>query len=381
MSPEPSSLLVVSNSGRAIAESAARGGYAVTVLDAYCDEDTRAVAACARVPSDGCALDPAGLREAARGLSLPTGRCGLVYGSGLERTPSVLSWLAGSFPLLGNRSPVLDLLLDPRRFFGLLDSLGIDYPGIRFDPPDPLDETPWLIKESGRSGGLGVRSWRPGAARPPGPHYFQRRVEGPVMSVVFIADGAALRVVGWSRLLATAAGPDLPFVYAGAIGRACPAPSQQQCVLGHCEQLVRALRLRGVNNLDFVLEGDRVRVLELNPRPSATLGLYDADFPGGWVRHHVRACRGTLSPVAAAQHTVVSGQRVVYAPRAVDIPAGLRWPAWAKDRPAGGASIPRGAPVCTVLADAGSAAAVEALLAHRAQRVLQLMGCAPDNAL
>lgn len=381
MSPEPSSLLIVSNSGRAIAESAARGGYAVTVLDAYCDDDTRAVGACATVRSDGSGLDPRGLRAAARGLSLPAGACGLVYGSGLERTPSVVSWLARSFPLLGNGSSVLDLLLDPRRLFGLLDRLGIGYPETRFDPPDPRDGTPWLVKETGRSGGLGVRPWRPAAARPRGPHYFQRRVDGPVMSVLFITDGEDLRVVGWNRLLSTAARSDLPFVYAGAIGRAGPGPSRQGRVLDHCRKLVQALGLRGVNNLDFVLDGDRVCVLELNPRPSATLGLYDADFPGGWVRHHVQACLGRLAPVSAARAGTVSGQRVVYAPQALRIPAALDWPDWAKDRPGGGARIPPGAPVCSVVAAAGSAAATEALLAERARRALRLTGCAPGSTL
>ena len=379
MLPEPSSLLIVSNSGRAIAESAARGGYRVAVLDAFCDEDTRALASCSTVPTNGYGLDPHRLRAQAERLPLPVGSCGLLYGSGLEGAPSVLSWLARSFPLLGNRSQVLDLLRDPRRFFALLDGLGISYPEIRFDPPAPGDERGWLIKETGGSGGLGVRPWRHAEARPQGLHYFQRFVEGPVMSVLFIADGRDLRVVGYNRLLSTAVSGDLCFVYGGAISQAPLSASRKRRVVRYCGDLVRALGLRGMNNLDFVLEGDGVCVLELNPRPSASASLYDGDCAGGWVKRHVQACLGKLAPWPAPNGQSVSGHRVVYAPGLLHIRSGMRWPAWAKDRPGAGARIGRGMPVCSVLASARSAAEVERLLVEREHSVLRLLARKPGS--
>ncbi|MBS1201832.1 MAG: hypothetical protein H6R22_341, partial [Chromatiaceae bacterium] len=82
MLTEPSALLIVSNSGRAMAESAARGGYAVTVLDAFCDADTRSVACCVPVPMGERGLDAEAVRGEAERLAAIDGSLGFVYGAG-----------------------------------------------------------------------------------------------------------------------------------------------------------------------------------------------------------------------------------------------------------------------------------------------------------
>jgi predicted ATP-grasp superfamily ATP-dependent carboligase len=381
MSAEPSALLVVANSGRAIAESAAAGGYEVTVLDAFCDDDTRCVASCTQITMNHYGLETGPLRAAVERCIGQLGSSGLIYGAGLEQAPATLSWLAQRVPLLGNAPAVLDRLLNPPSFFGLLDELDIDYPEVRFKPPPGVDATQWLVKAAGSSGGLQVRGWHEAGRRPEGPHYFQRFVEGPVMSVLFLADGREFRIVGYNRNLSTDLGGEGSFLYAGVLARARLRPSQRSLVEHYCGQLVSALGLRGMNNLDFVLQGDRVCLLELNPRPSASMGLYESDCPGGCVKCHVRACLGELMTVSVDSRAGVSGQHVLYARRDMTVPRGLRWPAWIKDRPSGGARISRGAPICTVLASAASTAAVERQLGERTQVALRLLegGVAPDR--
>lgn len=371
---EPSALLIVSNSGRAMAESAARGGYAVTVLDAFCDADTRSVASCVVVPMGARGLDPERVRGEAGRLAAMGGTLGFVYGAGLEHSPSTLSWMAERFRMLGNTPEVLDLLGDPRRFFALLDELAIRYPQTSVEPPPPVEGTDWLVKEAGTSGGMGVRRWRDGGARPAGEHYFQRFLDGPVMSVLFIADGADCCIIGVNRLSTAPNGGVSPFQYGGAVNQATLNPAQRAQVERYCADLVQALRLRGVNNLDFVLHAGQVRLLELNPRPSATLGLYDKSCPGGWIRRHVRACLGERPDAPPDAGARVSGHRIVYAPRAVEIPPRLRWPRWCHDRPVEGTRVVRGAPLCTVSASGGSAAETERRLLERERVVLTLVG-------
>ena len=382
MLTEPSALLIVSNSGRAMAESAARGGYVVTVLDAFCDADTRSVARCVPVPMGDRGLDAQRVRGEAGRLAAIDGSLGFVYGAGLEHAPSTLSWMAERFRLLGNAPEVLELLRDPRRFFALLDELEILYPQTIFEPPSPAAGAHWLVKEAGTSGGMGVRRWRDGDARPAAEHCFQRFLEGPVMSVLFIADGADCSIIGVNRLRTATMGGASSFHYGGALNRVTLSTPQRAQLGHHCAALVKALRLRGINNLDFVLDAGRVRLLELNPRPSATLGLYDEGCPGGWIRRHVRACLGDLPGEAPPEAGVtVSGHRIIYAPHALGIPPGIRWPHWCHDRPAEGTRVAPGAPLCTVSASGRTAAQTERRLLDRERGVLDLMDQAlPDGA-
>ncbi|WP_170164870.1 ATP-grasp domain-containing protein [Thiocapsa rosea] len=365
---------MIANSARALAESAVRGGYGVRVLDAFCDEDTRALAPCIRIGMLGQGLDPEHLTAEIARLPLLDQGAGIVFGAGLEASPSVLSGLTGTLRLFGNDPEVLALVGTPKAFFALLDDLEVDYPESRWDPPDADDPMPWLIKMPGGCGGLGVRPWRVGD-RPPGdPHYFQRFLAGRLMSLLFIADGEILAVIGYNRLLVESSDPDLPFLYGGAITQTAPDEAARSSIERAAATLVGALGLRGVNNLDFILHDGRPFLLELNPRPSATLALYEGSCEGGWIGHHIRACLGTLPDVAPGSGIDVSGQQVIYAPHDLRIPSGLCWPDWCRDRPVAGSQVDRGAPLCTVMASGPSDAEVEVQLSLRSCDILARIG-------
>lgn len=371
---EPAELFLAANSARAIAESAVRGGFRVQILDGFCDQDTQGLGSCTRVPMIGWGLDPVQLSAAIERLAIGPSPVGLVYGAGLESSPDLLSALPEPVQLLGNAPAVLALLADPVRLFALLTQCAIPHPQTRLDPPSAGNASLWLLKECGGSGGLGVRLWRDGDPRPSGPHYFQQRLAGALMSVLFIADGARLEVIGFNHLLVADGGAQRPFLYGGAIGQAIIADPLRQVVIGWAASLVAALGLRGLNNLDFILHQGRAYLLELNARPSATMSLYEGQCAEGWISRHVRACLGTLPAASWAPPAGIRGQRLVYAPADLRIPVDLVWPAWCRDRSPAGTLVPRGAPLCTVLADGPATGSVESLLAVRAQRMLDLIG-------
>lgn len=390
MSPEivsarPAILLLVANSARALAESAVRGGYRVHVLDGFCDCDTQALAPCTPIPLDERGLDAACLESAVERLigALPTadGPVALVYGAGLESCPALLARLQRHVAVLGNAPEVPARLGEPAALLRLLDALGIAHPQTRLEPP-PADGGAWLVKETGTCGGLGVRPWRPGDPRPVAPHYFQRRLAGEPMSVLFVADGRRHVAIGFNRLLIADGGAERPYLYGGALGQAEPQAAVRQTLEAWCAALTERLGLRGINGIDFLLHQGRPWFLELNARPPASLSLYESSCPEGWIDRHVRACRGALPTPAAPAPGRVWGQRVVYAPRDLDIPPDLCWPHDCRDLPAAGSRVSRGAPLCTVLADAAEPAGVESRLAERAARVLrQLDAVAPPGAL
>jgi len=373
MRADPSALVIVSSSARALAESAVRGGYAVAVVDGFCDQDTRAVSPCVTVPLRGSGLDEARLRAEVERLTTVGESYGLVYGAGLEDAPETVDWLAERFPLFGNGSEVIRSVGQPARFFGVLEDLKIPHPEIRFEPPAGHEGPDWLVKEAGTSGGLGVRQWRTGGERPARAHFFQRFLAGPVISVLFIADGRRWAPIGFNRLMTASAGQDLPFIYRGALTVAILGPGPREEVERAVAGLVEALGLRGINGLDFILHEGQAYLLDLNPRPCATLSLYEDDCPGGWVRRHVGACLGELPVGLPFPGRTLRGHRIVYAPEELTIPRRMRWPTWAKDRPGLGSHVACGAPLCTVLASADRTETVECRLLQRERRILALL--------
>lgn len=134
---------------------------------------------------------------------------------------------------------------------------------------------------------------------------------------------------------------------------------------------VEAAGLFGLNSADFIVRDEAVDCLEINPRPGATLDVF-ADDEGALFRLHLKGCGGTISsePLTLAP---ASAAMVVYAAMDMVVRRGIAWPRWASDRPAGGASVSRGAPLCTVLANAGDADAAEVLVRRRAEEIKDMV--------
>lgn len=358
MLPGAERLLVVSRTGRAMAESARRGGLSCLVIDAFADVDTRAAAArCVPVSWNG--YGPGNIDSA---LPAQANTRGLVYGGGLEGMPELLEPWYLARKLFGNGPDIVRVANDPMSFFTLLDALEIRHPQVRLSPPPEGDG--WLIKRTASTGGGHVRAWT-GREETDARDYFQRRIEGPAMSVLFLADGERAWSVGcntqWTR-----AGD---YLWGGAVNRAGLTPRQRKTLLAHVGSLTSRLRLRGLNSLDFILEGDVPKVLELNPRPSATLELYDREFPRGLLYWHLQACGGRLPAPADRHKPAMRACRVVYAGQALAIPDDVVWPEWCHERPAAGVVVASGEPVCTVTAGGGDLTATLHRLRQRVARV------------
>ena len=366
VSPEGQPYLVVSASGRALARSAHRQGIQVVVLDLFDDVDTRAMALASRA----CAGRRGGFHRshvlsAVRDLAPAGGYAGLVYGSGLESRPALLRALGRQCTLLGNSVDTVARAKDPEIFFPLLDRLGIAHPEVCMTAPKDLDG--WLAKRVGAAGGAHVRpahlGWPHGEMR-----YFQQFQPGRVMSALFLADGARAHLVGFNEQWQAMLSRTVRFAYAGAVTVDDLPEAAGAAVWRAAEQLTGSLGLRGVNGLDFILEGDAAYVLELNPRPTATLDLYDEAIPGGLFTQHVQACGGRLE-IGAVPHSGARAHAIVYATGAWRVPYAFAWPEWVTDIPGSGSVVAAGAPICTVHARAASAQAARELVRVRREQI------------
>jgi predicted ATP-grasp superfamily ATP-dependent carboligase len=272
----------------------------------------------------------------------------------------LLTQLTAGRRLFGNAPAVVAAVRDVRRFFALLDRLGIGYPETRHAAPRA--PAGWLIKQPGGAGGAHVR--RAGSGRASAGAYFQRVESGTSVSALFLANGRRAALVGFNEQWAVPARPGRPFLYGGAVGGVVLPGTVEADVRAKLDALVAATGLVGLNGLDFLLQGERWLALEVNPRPTATMELYDQDYPRGLFDWHLRACGGEL-PDRVARPRAVRAHAVVYAPGAAYVRAGFVFPRWCRDLPNPGARLAPGEPLCTVHAAAPDGQRAAALVRRR----------------
>jgi predicted ATP-grasp superfamily ATP-dependent carboligase len=357
--------LLVGLSMRPLSESAARYGHDICVIDACADRDTRQ--ACSdRIVRLECAMpwriDAAALHAAvveARIRFAPDGFAGIIPGSGFEGEPELLDRLAVSAAVIGCDSSIVRAVREPQRWFELLDEIGAPHPAVRFDNA-PTEPTGWLVKSSGGSGGWHIRAWRPGLAITLG-DYFQQYSIGRPASALFLADGRTARIIGWQwQRLASSA--ELPWRYGGVIAAPDMSRALRERVASVCSAIVERIPIRGLASLDFTVDDDRFAVLELNPRPSASVALYpEHDF----LNLHILAGAGTTAKFETTEISDLAGEAVLYAAEPLPIAASFAWPSWCGDIPDSESRIAAGQPVCTVRASAATPKAVETMLTRR----------------
>ena len=353
--------LLVGNSVRYLAQSGRRAGMSMIAVDAFADADT---AAAAQQVHRAHAPRPDALAECLAGVP---GADALAwsYAAGFESCPDRLAVLTRARRrLLGNPADVLRVLADPARFFALLHALDIAHPQV--SSVRPADSAAWLYKAAGRLGGLEV--WPAAQAPRETEGYYQRRIDGELCSLLFAANGQEMHPLGFN-LLAACNPARGDFRFSRAISGHVPVASPAEQMLQAARRLTRALGLRGINGLDFVLHRGQPLLLELNARPPASLELYESALPEGGLRAHMAACQGRLPAAGAISPR---GLQIVYARRSC-ITGEIGWPRWASDRPAPGSRIDAGQPLCSVHAAADSMQAVAHLLAQHAREAIELV--------
>jgi len=387
-------LAVAAISARAMTEAAARDGYEVVALDLFGDVDTRAASVTWSALGEPGTLhiDAERLRSALAGLARNADVLGWCPGAGFEGAADLLERGAAVLPLIGNDAATMRSVRDPRIFFEALDRLGIAHPEVRFEPPEDGEAQHWLVKDFQGTGGWHIRRWVAGSASRLGGSpalYFQREALGRSMSLTFIANGSDVCELGCNELTIRRFGAK-PHVYCGAVGPVMlPIPVARQVGL-ILRAVVAEWGLRGLGSLDFLLEGDTVSVLEVNPRPPASMALYELRRfecaasgtlrTHGLMDAHIRACVDADMPAICpedADAPAVRGCVGVYALRPVEVNAAVtarfsRWPG-AHDLPAPGIRCTAGDPLCSVAAVGASADAVRTRLNDSRKMLLQTL--------
>ncbi|WP_298830865.1 ATP-grasp domain-containing protein [uncultured Piscinibacter sp.] len=360
-------LAVAALSARMLVEAAALDGLRTVALDLFGDADTQRLAARWRAIGEPATMrvDDRRLLGALRELAGAGEVRGWIAGSGFEGRPELLARGAAMLPLIGTAPSDWQRIRDPHEFFAVLRAYGIGFPAVAFEPPAVT--AGWLSKDAGGCGGWQVRRASPndrgGAGR-----YWQRERRGLPMSATFVGTGRDAVLLGVNRQLTRLVG-GRPFVFCGVIGPLPVSDALRRDLTSIVQLLAGAFQVRGLASLDFLLDGDTVEVLELNPRPPASLLLYPRVGARGPLGAHLLACEQGELPPAPAQEGKVRGTEIVFATQAVQIGearasriAGIEG---TRDLPRAGTQCAAGDPLCSLVAEGRDEDDTRRQLAHR----------------
>lgn len=408
-------LLIVGASARAAAESARRAGFRPYAIDLFADADLAELAE-VRVSRDY----PYDIPTLARAMPAAD----WIYVGGLENYPEVVDELAAERRLLGCSGDLLRRVRDPRLLSDELCRHGVNTPDSIFDSVEfrrqiAGDTTAaselagpiglageWLVKRRRSSGGLGVAHWQSERIG----HtledvfdrdcYLQRRVVGASLGAVYLASRSRTDFLGASyQLTYPSHDGKQPFRYAGSIG---PIPFEGSAATELRDKLnslgslaTSGFPVSGIFSLDFILgAGTQLKLLEINPRYTASCELIERSLGRSLVGLHAAVCEGEIDvesvfvpPADSPQPHKWHGKKVVYATADLaQVPEHVTADLMARraveqerlgestiaDIPQAGAMIRRDDPIATVFAAGDDEQAVRDELDERERELIAL---------
>jgi len=344
-----------------MAESAIRSGYAVIALDAFGDRDLRVLAETYSLHRDfHVRYSAQGILMASRNLPFDA----VAYTSDLENYPGVVSELARDHTILGNQPGVIASVRNWAAFYAKLRRAGFSVPETIFpdDNAKPDRKRQWLIKPVLSGGGHGIAFLND--EKTPGEKcMLQEYLPGRPCSISFMANGRECVILGITeQLIGVHQLGSQGFRYCGNL-LPCPEaidPRRGTDLLDQARRLAsfltREYGLAGVNGMDVIYRNDHIYLTEVNPRYSASMELIEQAYGLPVFQLHTRAITDGELPKFNLEErwtqTQFFGKAILFAERDTVAPNTDSWLAMdLHDVPASGERLPKGGPVCTILAD------------------------------
>jgi predicted ATP-grasp superfamily ATP-dependent carboligase len=309
-------VLILGASARAAAFSALRSGLRPYSADYFADRDLAAVCPVHRVDPAHAARD---FLEVADSLP-PTP---WFYTGGLENHPELVARIARRHRLWGVGAEALRAVRDPVQVAAALRVAGIPAPEVRRESHGLPRDGSWLVKPMASGGGRGIQPLTAGASPDCAAHAFQRRIDGPSYSALFLGRGDRSCLVGITRQWIGVAGA--PFAYRGSLGPCPIGPA----LTGHLQRLgdrlAAAFGLVGWFGVDYILSDGLPWPVEVNPRYPASLEIHELASGRSLLEEHRRACEGGRDEGTVPREPRVPGgpviaKRILYATRRSIVP-------------------------------------------------------------
>ena len=335
----PQDIFIAGASTRAAAFSALRAGLRPCCADLFADTDLRAICQVIRIAGDRY---PTGIAEIA--LRFPLGPW--LYTGAIENRPDVIREISQKRSLWGCSPESVEKVRSPGKLHELLSKAGIRSPRVLLPNEQFPSDGNWLIKPLAGAAGFGIHeavaSATPRVAENCYGHEF---VEGKSCSGLFVGhDGGCLFLGATVQLIGTPWLHAVPFHYAGSAGpiELSSAASQRFRDIG--ELLSRSFGLRGIFGVDCILRDDVPWVIEVNPRYTASVEVWEYAHQSSALALHWRAFeslndatkQNELLSVRFSTHPKnIVGKAILYARETATIPTPTPWSTLEAVDPAG----------------------------------------------
>ncbi|WP_397570524.1 ATP-grasp domain-containing protein [Schlesneria sp. T3-172] len=380
-------ILIIGGSTRAAADSVRRAGWRPICADFFVDWDLQQTAQTIPVRRYPESLpdDLAHIRAD-----------GWMYCGALENEPQILARLLEENrnlgPLIGTHPETLAHVRNPSWISSVLRAAGLPCLDVASQSAPPPPDGCWLQKPLSSAGGRQIRVWDEVAERSPfvEPHYFQRRVSGSELSVLFRCDEGkppawlgATRALRWANPLPA----PTPFSYCGSTGPVTDLPDH---IVRSITEIVTTIvsqtsGLNGLVGFDFIEDPQQAWLLEINPRYTASVEVLELASGRSLLSPQPVSCQAVSGRVESGrdhgtnenhQRRIVAKQ-ILYAVESISAPD-LRHSfrsidPWqipiVTDIPQVPLTIDAGWPICTVFAEGSDPVAVKEMLRMRGEAV------------
>ena len=404
-------LVVLGASVRAMSSSATQAGWNVYAADLFCDLDLLATAVAARRIGEDVGGYPAGLAECA--AAFPDAPW--CYTGAIENYPHLIDQIAALRPLAGNTGDIVRRVRDPATLARVLRQAGLHVPETSFTPVGIRTDGSFVQKPIASAGGRGVARWtaslahhwqaaRSGFPTAPPTTLWQKWIDGDSMAAAFILSPRSAQMIGLShQLVGQPWCYAAPHAYCGSIH--VPLASIQATTHHQLTRLGLVLSqefgLLGAVGVDLVVDPEgNVTVIEVNPRPTASMEIIERANGVSIAKEHLFACGFSATPLGASNKPSPAPARteelgrywskaVLFARHDIPIQAALhdqllcQCRAWSKangsgwaaiaDLPTLGQTIPSTRPAVTIFACGNTASASYAQLTDRTAAITAIL--------
>jgi len=216
-----------------------------------------------------------------------------MYTGSLENYPRLVGRLARLRPLLGNGPEVLARVRDPRWLASQLSGSEMSFPATRFPGEKIPSEAGWLVKPIRSAAGLSIRAAEPAdlmKACIPRDTVWQRSLPGESMSAAFLAVRGEAKLLGVTeQWIGTPWETPQPFQYAGSLAPAVITAKQRDLLVNVATRLSMSANIQGLFGIDFIRHQNRLALIEVNPRYTASMEIIEANIGQSLVAAHCRS--------------------------------------------------------------------------------------------
>ena len=218
------------------------------------------------------------------------------YSGGFENQFDVIADLEQKFELLGNRPQALKQVRDPFRLQDVVNKAGLKMPEILSPGTTPDPNLKWLRKAVKSGAGARIKPWKKVVPDDPG-YIVQQKIDGSPQSVSFVANGREAKIFAYSeQIIGDEAFGASGYHYVGNL--LLPQPDREliEKLSRLANDLTHTFNLVGLNGIDFILHEGEPYILEVNPRFSASMEIYEDALGGSIFDWHIAGSRGEPLP-------------------------------------------------------------------------------------